>query len=375
MKIRQGCYLPALPNELLFHILEHLHSLDDLLSLMSTSKRLHDTYRYTSKHILRLASNSNNLLLRSAYPSLKFHFCLAIAASRLAAWAVQTEERQNHLHKILSGGMQSLLELAIEKVVVTLEDIKQACVFKKEILTPLIDEMVEQSSSHYGDFVRLECENLALVWLVYGELFHHWSSPFYKPTPDTAVENAPDNVITIPRVTRYRFVLYCIPDIATFSCCAIEPPKWFIEHDGIDFCQHGSFHLARNSLLKVTSWLDALNAEPETGIVEAHLKGCLFVTSVTVSGFIGLRVLRSSYGNNTAQKASNKDLIKQIRDQIDYFAPFLRANGDGRYTREYWASLPSDIAILRGDLPPRAGQQYKAICAAIRSDTVVEGVF
>ncbi|KAJ7286114.1 hypothetical protein C8J57DRAFT_1461330 [Mycena rebaudengoi] len=236
--------LDALPAELLMSLPQHLHSVEDLLSLFSTCRALYCSCSDPDPKILpRLVANSGRVFFRP-HP----HFLIAATARKVADWAVA-----------IQGGVEKLLELSLDVATLTMGDIRNLYAFKCDVINPLKRQLI---SAPENITVCTDPEITLLSWVIYGELFHHSLELAYLPLP----EHKP-----LGTAMRIKWFVYCMPDETSFGNLdfGAHEISEFFQHcvrDG-DRVQQLSMEEAIHELLEL--WQTALphvpfeEAEPE----------------------------------------------------------------------------------------------------------------
>ncbi|KAF7301265.1 hypothetical protein MIND_00691300 [Mycena indigotica] len=200
--------LDTLPPELLLRLPYFVHSIEDILSLSSTCRVLYHTCANPSPHVIsKLVAESGRIFFRP-HP----HMLIAATARQLADWAIQHDERRFRLEEAIRGGVDKLLELAIDVVGLTMDDIRRLLRFKYAVLNPL-DKQLDLSSgpgSGYGMTICNDPETTLLTWVIYGELFHHSMELGYLSSDQ--LRHQP-----LSSVTRYKWLAYCVPDVNSFN--------------------------------------------------------------------------------------------------------------------------------------------------------------
>ncbi|KAJ7286092.1 hypothetical protein C8J57DRAFT_1461317 [Mycena rebaudengoi] len=256
--------LDALPAELLMSLPQHLHSIEDLLSLFSTCRALYRSCSDPDPKILpRLAANSGRVFFRP-HP----HFLIAATARKVADWAVQDDDRRYLLEVAIQGGVEKLLELSLDVATLTIDDIRKLYVFKCDVINPLnreLDLMAGPSSAPENMTICNDPETTLLSWVIYGELFHHSLELAYLPLPQQQ---------PLSTVMRFKWFVYCMPDVYSFRYLEFgehEIPEFFQHYarDDGDRYQQLSMQKAIRKLLGPRLWQTALphvpfeEAEPE----------------------------------------------------------------------------------------------------------------
>ncbi|OBZ79650.1 Histone deacetylase RPD3 [Grifola frondosa] len=157
-----------LPIDVLISLPGYLDSLDDLHSLILTSRCLYRTASNPTPSVLRSLVESPDSDIHP-YP----HILIAVKARALADWAVQSSENRAKLFVTIAiGGPMGVLELALSIFPLTLADL--TCIYSAfaTILNPAIDILetmeVDEELAPCND-VELSVVN---YW-IYCDLFHH----------------------------------------------------------------------------------------------------------------------------------------------------------------------------------------------------------
>ncbi|KAF7351135.1 hypothetical protein MSAN_01676000 [Mycena sanguinolenta] len=255
-----GMSLDMLPLELLFDLLQHLHSIEDLLSLFSTCRTL---FRACSnpnpKIVLRLAADSGRIFFRP-HP----HLLLAATARQLADWVVEEEHHRYLLEAAIHGGVEKLFELAIDVAGLSMDDIRRLYTYKCYVINPLNRDVdiTAGPASYYGMTVSNDPETALLSWAIYGELFHHSLELAYLPFP---------RYKPLSSIIRFKWFVYCMPDINSFNYMKFsrdEKPQFFTKEDDsgsqeyVDRTQHLSMNEATHGFLSAPSWKEELEESP-----------------------------------------------------------------------------------------------------------------
>ncbi|KAJ7857661.1 hypothetical protein B0H14DRAFT_686750 [Mycena olivaceomarginata] len=252
--------LDALPAELLLDLPQYLHSIEDLLSLFSTCRALYHACANPSPNTtLRLAANSGRVFFRP-HP----HLLIAATARQLADWAVKEAGHRYLLEVAIQGGVEKLLELAIEVAGLSMDDIRSLYAYKCDVLNPLNRwlDLVAGPSSKDGVFGGTVCndpETTLLSWVIYGELFHHSLELAYLPFP----QHKP-----LSSLIRYKWFVYCMPDVHSFDYMCFHSddiPQFFkdyVQADDDRFQQLSMWHAATEGSLDHFQWKKDLETSP-----------------------------------------------------------------------------------------------------------------
>lgn len=311
-----------MPNELVLQVFSHVETLDQLHAVMLTCKRFNRISRDVSaKHISNLALRTGN-----CYPGLLplSHFLLVAVARRLSQWAVRANERRRQLKNAMHGGIEQLAAFALSIVPISLHDICTTWQWKKDIVDPLsrrVDELVAACE---------DPEQALFLWAIHGELFGRLpastSSPLCEP---------------LDSVTRFKFVVFCIPSVKSFQYLSIEEPEWFNDDErGAERFQQLSltqglfgvltsltfFKLSLrqglfgmlNSLIFSAEIreLAGISIPADYDLVEhsADSREYLFIQSIMSSGRRSLEILQTAYQVKLGRDDSSEALVLWLRE-------------------------------------------------------------
>ncbi|KAF8208773.1 hypothetical protein K438DRAFT_1812858 [Mycena galopus ATCC 62051] len=330
--------LDTLPPDVLLDLPQYLHSLEDLLSLFSTNRTLYRTCANPSpKIVLRLAADSGRVFFRP-HP----HFLIAATARQLADWAVKEGDRRYLLEVAIQGGVQTLLELAIDVAGLSMDDIRRLYAYKCDVLNPLNRRLDLQGGPASGGItVCNDPETALLSWAIYGELFHHSLELAYLPLPD---------VKPLSSIIRYKWFVYCMPDVNSFHYMEFPPdniPQFFKDYvqEDDDRFQQLSMTEATREFLNPPLWQEELETSPSfrtTGSSQREL----YVSCAMHMGMKSLELLVP--GGVEKWEADLERIGNGIRDadrHIPYYNPTLRS--DLSFT--LWSNWPEDDEDLDVD--------------------------
>ncbi|KAF7296471.1 NADPH--cytochrome P450 reductase [Mycena chlorophos] len=325
--------LEALPAELLMQLPGYLLSIEDLLTISSLSRKLYHTCANPPPKVLsRLAFNSGRVFFRP-HP----HLLLALTARELADWAVQSPERRFRLEDTIQRGIMALLELAIEVVGLTMEDIRRLWRFKFDTLNPLDRQLDESMLVYPGSdeawTMYSDPETVLVSWVIYGELFHH--SLELRHRPFTGIR-------PLSSVTRYKWLVYCVPDTESFETMRFPDygtvaREYLHDYPAVpDEPQTGLFDATR-TLLQAGTWKEALAGTAVYESLTAALRP-MFVECVMHSGLQSLDSL----------VADDHQVAEMIDDFRDLAADLKEAfPGDDLTEQELGLMVASREAHLR----------------------------
>lgn len=327
--------ISALPEELILRVFNNLERLDDFYAVMLTSKQFHRiSLDVKPGKISQLALHSANY-----FPALRplNHFLLAGSARGLSDWARGDKGHEAQLKTAIHGGISELTALALEAAPIGLEDIRATYAWRREIVVPISRrlEFTCGPSTRDEDNGHLTvCENLDLAlftWAIYGELFDHILSPARRR----------DSTAKLDSITRFKFLVYCVPDVNSFQHLGLEKPQWFqdmddsggekfqqlsLQHAMVDKLGMSEFAADVNQLTNLFSLEDDFR-EPDT-----TSKASLFVLIVMNSGRRSLEVLQMAW------------LAKYGR--VD------DASNTVAWLRELWALMDETMGLDGVTLPP-----------------------
>jgi hypothetical protein len=310
-----------IPEELVLRVFNSLERLNDLYAVMLTCKQFNRISQdVTAETISRLALCSGNY-----FPALQpvSHFLLVASARRLSEWARTEDERQARLKTTMRGGVTELAALAMGVAPINLEDIRNVYAWKKDTVIPLskrFDVTCGPASRAEGESHLTVCEDseLALfVWAIYGELFDHVLCLDWLESP-----------AKLDSVTRFKFMIYCVPDVNSFNYMNLQPPQWFQDLRGqAESFQQLSLKYAvheelNHPTIEADIWQLMDFKEPEStseGIsspldAETSEKALLFVQIVMNSGRKSLEVMRLAHMARLGQQSNPEALVAWLWD-------------------------------------------------------------
>lgn len=297
--------LTDLPAELIASLPNYLHSLDDLYSLVGTSRIFCNTCANTSATFPPTFAKKYGQNLLPPHP----HLLLAGTARQIADWAVQSERNRQELYDAITRGNEGLQDLAVQVARLSLNDVRALHQAKIDVVNPLsrvLDlECGQGERQRYRDdeesSVLTVCEDVdqALYnYLIYCELFHH--------SVDAALDPSMD-IVPLSTELRMHWIAQCMPDN---NCKASPAGK---EYQMLDY-QHMSqsdgflnFSKIPKLLLGKPQALAGVNGPEYEGLSPQEI---LFVKVMEHQGLLTLRVLQ-------ADEATRQDLSKGIRNKAE----------------------------------------------------------
>ena len=330
--------LTDLPAELIANLPDYLHSLDDLHSLISTSRLFYNTCANTAAAFPPTFAKKYGQSLFPPHP----HLLLAGTARQVADWAVQSEENRQQLYDAITRGNEGLLDLALQVARLSLNDVRAIHQAKFDVINPLSrvldSECGQGERQRYRDSGANEpdvwtvCENVdqALYnYLIYCELFHHSIDAALDPSL---------GIVPLSTELRMHWIAQCMPD----ANCEASPEGQ--QYQMLDYC-----HMAQSDgFLNFSKMPDLLLGKPqalagENGPVYEGLspQEILFVSVVEHRGLLTLRILQ-------ADEATRQELSKDIRQKANdvptakiLLAPELADDGE---TQVGWYDMRYDVS-------------------------------
>ncbi|OBZ79304.1 hypothetical protein A0H81_00412 [Grifola frondosa] len=234
-----------LPADILASLPEYLDSLDDLHSLILTSRCLHTwTSNPTPSVVRSLATTPESGI--QPYP----HVFIAVKARALADWAIQSPENRNRLSTaITTGGPVRLCDLALSISPLTLDDLAFLRITCITVLEPAITILKGKCDvSSVDDSLFPRCHNITLsvinFW-IYCDLFHH---NIIAPSHATGA----DALEPLSNQTRLKWMFHCLSDV---NCMFEHPPG---DPCGLDemhrLCMNGIQPLSEKWLIPSLLW-------------------------------------------------------------------------------------------------------------------------
>ena len=370
--------ISTLPEELLLRVFNSLDRLDDLYAVMLTCKQFNrislDVHAET---ISRLALQSGNY-----FPALRplSHFLLVASARRLSEWARAEEARQTRLKTTMHGGVTELAALALEVAPIHLQDIRDVWAWKKDIVMPLskrFDNTCGPGSRGEGESHLTVCEDAEpalFAWAIYGELFDHILRLDWL-----------ESTAKLDSVARFKFMVYCVPDVNSFNYMGLETPQWFqdLRDRGESFQQLSMLHAVQGELnhptleadiwqlmdMKVpSSTADGVSSplDPETGD-----QVLLFVQIVMNSGRKSLEVMRLAHMARLNEQSNSEALVAWLWDTwalVEQRWCPTTGSYHGLFAHTSDQYLESHVPSLQFDLMFTLWDSFQYLC---RDDTLV----
>ncbi|KAJ7461200.1 hypothetical protein FB451DRAFT_1563008 [Mycena latifolia] len=102
-------------------------------------------------------------------------------------------------------------------------DNRRLYTFKCDVLNPL-NRRLALAAGPESCLPATECndpETTLLSWVIYGGLFHHSLELVYLPLPQYK---------PLSSITRYKWLVYCVPDENSFAYLGIDRPQFMVDH-------------------------------------------------------------------------------------------------------------------------------------------------
>lgn len=171
--------ISSLPSEILLLILQHLHNIEDFVSLLFTCRTFNTTCATISpRAILRLAVASSSTFFR-----LDPHFLIAATVRQVSDWAPLNSENTETLRHAMQEGVFSLLALCVDKAQLSTDDIRRLHATRFSLINPVSDLIttVWRLSGKFSEYIicgessppsiSLEPTRSVFQFIIYGELF------------------------------------------------------------------------------------------------------------------------------------------------------------------------------------------------------------
>lgn len=374
--------MDTLPEELILRVFNDLEQLVDLYAVMFTCKRFHRISQDVK------ARKISQLFLRSGnyFPALRpiSHFFLVASAGRLSEWAREDEDRQTKLNTAMHGGMTELAALAAGVAPIDLDDIRAVWAWKRDTvmsLTRRFDLTCGPLSRGPAESHLTVCEGteIALLsWAIYGELFAHVTCLDWL-----------ESTAKLHSVTRFKFLMYCVPDINSFSYMGLESPQWFKDLGNASAESYQQLSLSKaideelnyqafrddiRQLMDPNLPMDDYDPEPST-----CSRAGIFVHTVMNSGCKSLEVLKAAEVARRGEQSDSEALIKWLWDTWTLVQQSMGPNSqhedEGRslrlaHTADPWLNrhIPSMNHDLRFTLWNDLQYEYRADATTSEED-------
>jgi hypothetical protein len=316
--------LTDLPAELIASLPNYLHSLDDLYSLISTSRIFYNTCANTSATFPPTFVKKYGQNLLPPHP----HLLLAGIARQIADWAVQNERNRQKLYNAITRRNEGLQDLAVQIARLSLNDVRALHKAKIEIVNPLshvLDlECGRQRDRDDEAFSFCDDVDQALYnYLIYCELFHH--------SVDAALDPSL-NIVPLSTQLRLHWIEQCMLDRPGYKYERLDY-QYMSQSDGfLNFSKIPELLLGKPQAL--TEFLEYEGLSPQE---------ILFVKVMEHKGLLTLRILQ-------ADEATRQNLSNVIRDKAEAVLTAeiqLRPKYIGRF-QSGWFDMIEDVSQSTG---------------------------
>lgn len=222
----------------------------------------------------------------------------------------------------MHGGVTELAALALEIAPINLQDIRDVWAWKRDTVMPLskrFDITCGPASQGEGESHLTVCEDSELTlfaWAIYGELFDHvlcldWLGSTAK----------------LDSIARFKFMMYCVPDVNSFNDLGLEAPQLFqnLQGRGESFQQLSMMHAIREELnfstFQADIWqlmdlkLPSTTSEGDVNPVDPDTsEALLFVQLVMNSGRKSLEVMRLAHIARLNQRNDSEAIVAWLWD-------------------------------------------------------------
>jgi hypothetical protein len=123
--------------------------------------------------------------------------------------------------------MTELAALSLEVAPITLKDVRDVWAWKRDIVMPLckrLDLTCGPAFRGVNESHLTVCEDAELAlfaWAIYGELFDH-----------NLCLDWLDSTAKLNSIARFKFMVYCVPDVNSFNYMNLQTPQWFQDLHG-----------------------------------------------------------------------------------------------------------------------------------------------
>lgn len=340
--------MSSLPEELILRTFDHLHILRDLYAVMLTCKQFHRiSCDVPAAKISQLALHSGNY-----FPGLRplNHILLLAAARGLSRWAVEDDSRSARLKNAMHGGIAQLAAFALEASPITLAGIRTVWAWKSDTLNPLskrLDLSCGPSTREENFTLCEDPETALLEWAIYGELFHPMV-PFDRI----------DRPAYLDCVSRFKFLVYCSPDVNSFNYRGIEKPAWFEEMETAEKFQQLSLSEAISNEMTLSNFADdirqliGLGLDIPSDFIEPdqYTKDTTFVQVVMNGGRRALDVMQQAERSRFGLDRGYTPVDQWLWDTWAFVADVFDTNSDRRALASVDPWLGAHAASLQFDL-------------------------
>ncbi|ESK85812.1 hypothetical protein Moror_2397 [Moniliophthora roreri MCA 2997] len=199
-----------LPIEILCSLPLYLRNIEDFTEASTTCRTLYRAFSTASPNtILRLTAASSPTFFSS-------HLLVAATARQVSDWALQSPSNTKALQKAFQGGIDGLLDFCVEKVGLSLEDIRRLHLVRFSLITSFSDKIDKMAGDQWyqtPDFwdggvsepwtILTDSDRAAYQIIIYGELFSSSMQAYLEPE-----KNLPRFELGV----RLDYIKYCVPD-------------------------------------------------------------------------------------------------------------------------------------------------------------------
>ena len=307
--------LVSLPQDILLSLPLYLRDIEDFVNLTSTCRVLSSLSVNTSPRvILHLAAAASRVFFRPSP-----HFLAAATARQLSQWASLSPANTNELRDAFRGGMQGVLDLALQHAGLSMARIRELYEMRFATINPvvdLIDKCVGQQWALTPNFWYGGVDDAATIDADASETFFHLVTygELFGPALEVFLETG-----VVPEVAgvemRLEYIKYCVPQWECWIYMsrlqqrdgAVDPRRQvlpvgpyapFGKYEEIwanppDFNEHGNqdglFHLLKSARWN-PPWKEVRAAVG--GDFDIEWKQEIWWTIVTCQGLQGMEMIR-----------------------------------------------------------------------------------
>ena len=191
-----------LPVEILSSIPDYLDSVDDLYSLLSTSRLFYRCCAGTTAKLAPPFSTEFGQHLLPPHP----HLLLAGTARQIGDWAIQSQDNQDRLWKGIKDGNNGLASLSKDVARLSLQDVRALHRLRADLVIPLaarLDLEEDPTRTRWSELTVCQNAEVALLnYLIYCELFHLDVQASFDDAAHEPFNSA----------MRNHWMSYCMPD-------------------------------------------------------------------------------------------------------------------------------------------------------------------
>ncbi|KAK4495065.1 hypothetical protein PRZ48_013392 [Zasmidium cellare] len=251
--------LQSLPKDILVLLPDYLHNIEDYTNLSSTCRKLRECMQTALPNtILRLAVAQSRVFFRPSP-----HFLFVAVAREVGHWARQSDANEQEFVEHCRGGVDALLDLALDHCGITMERIRELHRMRCDIINPvtdIIDRCVGDQWHAQEDFwdtvedaytIDSDAPETFFHLAIYGELF----GPDFEATL-----NNDSRFRNLKPETRIEFVKYCMTDPAVASTEEYEAAARAVKRttpydpDNYSFWDNWNHNIALTWVIKSKTW-------------------------------------------------------------------------------------------------------------------------